>query len=636
MKNYSLRHDVMRLRVFSLFFIAYFISKVTGDLNYTDVLPRTNPMSTSAEADEESPNIIIILTDEHNIRTLSCYREYFENQGHNQEFWGEGNVVDTPNIDKIASAGAMFTNYYTVYPICTPSRASFFTGLYPTEKTGAYKNHKKLIFTMSTFANDLKKEKGYSTAYLGKWHLDGGKKPGVLSGNSENTKRKFGFGSNKYRYNRGHWKFMDMKEQKVKVFEFEEGQKNCDCKGGDEKHYTTDFLFDKSIQYMKNKKDSGNPFAVVLSIPDPHGPNIVRKPYNDMYRSMHFSLPYSMRRMAKRKPAGPTWAEDMWSIIVDVSMKQSKKDLDAIEHSELYQSDMNQYYGMVKCIDDNVGKMRRFLKKNNIYDNTIIVFTSDHGDLLGEHGRKNKGLAYRTSAGIPFLMSYPNKIRKGKIITTPYTTVDFAPSILNMVGITTDETKFDGIDFTEELLNNNLVTKNEDQIRFIRGKNWIGAITQRFKLVISSTDVPWMFDMQNDHVELMNNFETEEFADVRERLLDALYKEIIEDDFKFNEMNRFFIYWSMPKCLDSRNAIPGNEEYLCTDIGTGTELGGLPDEICVNGAIKKHCSVSCENCCEDSEGKMLHRRELLGCSELKDYCDEYRVPEFCPVTCGLC
>lgn len=103
------------------------------------------------------------------------------------------------------------------------------------------------------------------------------------------------------------------------------------------------------------------------------------------------------------------------------------------ESGDFDPASVREYFGMVKCIDDNIGRILRFLDDNNLTENTIVVFTSDHGDLLFEHHRVNKDLPYETSARIPFIIRYPKKIIPGKVITGSYTTADFAPAILGLM-----------------------------------------------------------------------------------------------------------------------------------------------------------------------------------------------------------
>jgi arylsulfatase A-like enzyme len=145
---------------------------------------------------EKPKNLLIIQTDEHNFRTLGCYRALMPED---QSFiWGKGVKVDTPNIDSIASRGAVCTRFYATSPVCTPSRAALMTGRYP-QNTGSISNDLPMLDQMETFASVLSRE-GYDSGYAGKWHLDGDAKPGWK------PERSFGFTDNRYMFNRGHWK----------------------------------------------------------------------------------------------------------------------------------------------------------------------------------------------------------------------------------------------------------------------------------------------------------------------------------------------------------------------------------------------------------------------------------------------
>ena len=206
----------------------------------------------------------MVLTDEHNLRTLGCYRQIFKNRKQDEQayVWGDDIEVETPHIDRLASEGAIFTNFYTVAPLCTPSRASFMTGLYP-QRTGASENHGRMKDDIVTFADILKKERGYHTGYGGKWHLNGEAKPGWSDVN-DNDYRSFGFTDSTYLWNRGHWKFIDNDGNNRQAYEFWE---KYNFVGREDEHFTTDFLFDRSIEFMKDAKSKNEPFAYVLSIP---------------------------------------------------------------------------------------------------------------------------------------------------------------------------------------------------------------------------------------------------------------------------------------------------------------------------------------------------------------------------------
>jgi len=307
----------------------------------------------------DKPNLIIIMTDEHNLRTLGCYRDKMEkSQSH---VWGAGVEVETPHIDSLANDGALFTNFNAVSPVCTPSRASFMTGLYP-EFTGASGNRLPLDESAVTFAEILQK-KNYHTGFIGKWHLNGDAKPGFA-----NDTRRFGFADNKYQFNRGHWKFFqDIKNGTIDVYTYPDRDK---VKGSLKNAYATDFLFNKAFKFIKGQIKEDRHFALMLSIPDPHGPNIIRPPYNRMFDHMKFKVPKTAVAAYHKRPANPGWCKT----ISDNPM-HANQTITNIENDETSQKELRNYFGMVKLIDDKIGKLISMLENQSIDNNTIVVFT---------------------------------------------------------------------------------------------------------------------------------------------------------------------------------------------------------------------------------------------------------------------
>lgn len=454
-----------------------------------------NPLQQSI-AQKKTPNLLIIHTDEHNLRTLGAYRETLPKA--QAEMWGEGIIVETPNIDRIAREGALCKNWYATSPVCTPSRASMMTGLYPIA-TNAYFNDRPLGEEVVTFGQILKAH-GYATSYVGKWHLDGEDKPGFA------PKNNFGFDHNRYMINRGHWKIL--KEDKNGVII---DQKLAKWGGGvfnqeraNKENFTTDFLVTRALNILE--EDKNNPFCLMLSIPDPHGPDQVRAPYNTMYTHFKFKEPRTMQTPEGLKD--PLW----------VNKKGKKNTAKSIK-----QHNMAQYYGMVKCIDDNVGRLLNFLDQNNLTHNTIVVFTSDHGDLLGEHGKINKGLPYETSARVAFMLRYPNKVKAGKHIEKAYTMADFTPTILGLMGIKTT-TKFHGINAAKDFKSSQRQLINTRTVYLTNAnKRWVAAVNNQYKLVMSPLDKPWLFDLKKDPDELINFYNNPNYVNIAKTLKKELY-----------------------------------------------------------------------------------------------------------------
>jgi arylsulfatase A-like enzyme len=183
---------------------------------------------------------------------------------------------------------------------------------------------------------------------------------------------------------------------------------------------------------------------------------------------------------------------------------------------------MPKYYGMVKCLDDNVGRILESLRKNKILDRTVIVFTSDHGDLCGEHGRLNKGVPYEGSARIPFLLHCPGKVPAGTIVNEALSCVDFLPTTLSLMEVKTVG-KEQGRDASALFRGEG---KNWNDVAFIRstsaGKPWLCAVADDHKLVFSAMDEPWLFDLAKDPDEMDNCYEISKYSKVVLRLTKAL------------------------------------------------------------------------------------------------------------------
>jgi arylsulfatase A-like enzyme len=415
-------------------------------------------------ADKKEPyNLLVIQTDEHHFKTLGCYG---------------GKIVKTPNIDWIAKNGAIATSFYATTPVCSPSRGALMSGKYP-QHTPVTNNNIKLGDDIVTFAEVLRR-KGYATGYAGKWHLDGNGKP------QWGPKRKFGWEDNRFMINRGHWKkFEDTNAGPRIASRNKQGRADYGLVGADEKSFATDWLTDKVINFVNEKK--GKSFCYMVSYPDPHGPNSVRAPYDKMYQDVKVPIPRSVN---KTREQTPVWAAKAPKITADTVRLLMPK-----------------YYGMVKCLDDNIGRILDTLRKNGQIERTIIVFTSDHGDLCGEHGRLNKGVPYEGSARIPFLIYTPGKIEGGTVVDEALSCVDFLPTVMSLMDV-----------------DHGLQVSGRNAANLFRGKGgrwrdltilrstsnpqaqWLCAVSDRYKLVYASSGKPWLFDLQKDADELTNRF----------------------------------------------------------------------------------------------------------------------------------
>jgi arylsulfatase A-like enzyme len=418
--------------------------------------------SFSLKSAEQSYNLLVIQTDEHHFKTLGCYG---------------GKIVKTPNIDWIAKNGAIATSFYATTPVCSPSRGALMSGKYP-QHTPVTNNNIKLGDDIVTFAEVLRR-KGWATGYAGKWHLDGFGKP------QWGPKRKFGWEDNRFMFNRGHWKMFGDGANGPRVASTKNGRADYGLKGADEKTFSTDWLTDKAIDFVNAKQ--GEPFCYMVSYPDPHGPNTVRAPYDKMYKGVKVPIPRSVN---KTREQTPVWAAKAPRITADTVRVL-----------------MPSYYGMVKCLDDNIGRLLDALRKNGQLENTVIVFTADHGDLCGEHGRLNKGVPYEGSARIPFVIYCPGKINGGTVVGEALSCVDFLPTVMGLM-----EVKH-GLKVNGRNAAHLFRAKGGGwrDLTFLRSTSnpqaqWLCAVSDRYKLVYASSGKPWLFDLQQDADELTNRF----------------------------------------------------------------------------------------------------------------------------------
>jgi arylsulfatase A-like enzyme len=190
---------------------------------------------------------------------------------------------------------------------------------------------------------------------------------------------------------------------------------------------------------------------------------------------------------------------------------------------------------MVKCIDDNVGRLLQALEEQGQLDSTIVLMTSDHGDLCYEHDRLNKGNPYEGSARVPFLIRFPGRLNGGGVYSQPIGTVDVTPTILGLAEIPHDA-RLQGRDLSESLQNGE---GQGIETIFLRNAgtsaSWVAAIDSRYKLILSVSDRPWLLDRESDPDELLNFYQRPGTDQVTRRLADALWRYSSENNDPFIE-----------------------------------------------------------------------------------------------------
>lgn len=429
------------------------------------------------------PNLLIIHTDQLSSWAISIYAKQLTRRPNYGKI-----LVETPNVDSLAKEGAIFNNFFTNSAVCTPSRGCLLSGRYP-HAHGAYRNNIEMNRDEITIAEVLRSN-GYETGYAGKWHLDGPPKPGWVE-----PERSMGFEDCRFMFNRGHWKkIVDQPEGNPEVSPYKVI--------GDEKTFTTDWLADKTIEFIKKRRSK--PFFYMVSIPDPHNPFTVREPYMSMYKPADMTVPNTFKESPSENGRGSKKAEE-----------QMRKD-------------KAHYCGLVKCIDDNVARIIESLKETGIFDDTIVVFTTDHGEYMGEHGLYGKNQWYRTAYQIPFIVRWPKKVQPDTVINHFVTNVDVQQTLLGLMGIESCGRE-QGRDASALLRGEKAEWTDEAMIHHSSLES-AGIFTPTYELVLKADGEHMLFDRVNDPEQTRNLHDNPKYKEIMNELAGRIIQHNIEVD----------------------------------------------------------------------------------------------------------
>lgn len=429
-------------------------------------------------------NILIIYTDQFRRDVPGCYG---------------GREVETPNIDALGEQGIIFERFYTSSAVCTPSRGCFMTGRYP-HRNGAYRNGVPVGMTEHGFAEAFARA-GYHTGYIGKWHLADHKERGEALGEYN----PLGFEEWKDPVEFGHCKSVSRENGMAKP-----------CRHvGNEKTYTTDWLTDETIRFLQGRVDKKSPFLFMVSIPDPHQPFEVRRPYDTMFDPLKMEIPESFYEKEI-----PDWADrDTWG-------RQHYFPQGLFEREGHFRRLKAQYLGEIKCIDDNVGRITAYLKESGLWENTIVIFTTDHGEYLGEHGLMEKNNLYESVYHIPLLMSMPGAGFVHQRCKTWLNVVDFGKTLAGFANV---DYPFDtdGEDRSGQILRNE--TGVEELYIHPYDVPKAGILTPEYELAyvgrghcgeVFHDHV--LFDCRRDVYQMHNLFGRPEYREIQEQLTEKI------------------------------------------------------------------------------------------------------------------
>ena len=500
--------------------------------------------------DESSPNIVFIITDDHAYQALSAY---------------DDKLIKTPHIDRLAKEGMLFHRAYVTNSICSPSRAVALTGKF--SHLNSVRDNLDVFDTLQVTFPKLLQKSGYETAIFGKWHLKSDPK---------------GFDFWEVLPDQGHYYHPELKSAKGLI-----------------KHsgYVTDVITERAIHYLDSLREQTKPFMLMYNHKAPHRqwwPSMhdledfkykkipIPETLFDEYKTKskasveaemrikdHMALsadnkiaPEILKRLNFKEFLG--WYEgaykerfnrltkeeqEQWQKVYGPINDEFEKNTPKGQALTLwkYQRYMEDYLGTIKSVDRNIVKVLDYLDKNDLSENTVVVYTSDQGFYLGEHGWFDKRFMYEESFRTPLLIRYPKKIKAGSVNYDLVQNIDFAPTMLDLtdVEIPADMQGLSLLPILEgkkEKWRDALYYHYYEYPGIHMVKRHYGVRTDRYKLIRFYYDIEaWeMYDLEKDPKEMDNIYGQSEYKKVQEMLHQKL--EALRIQYKDNDsLNKQFI-----------------------------------------------------------------------------------------------
>ena len=461
-------------------------------------------ISEAQASQQKQPNILFIFTDDHASHAMSCYGS---------------KVNQTPNLDRIAREGMLFNNCFCTNSICGPSRAVILTGKH-SHLNGFKQNGNKFDGSQQTFPKILRKN-GYQTAIVGKWHL---------------ATQPTGFDYSEILIGQGPYYNPPMIRNGERV-----------------KHvgYTTDIITDLALDYLKNSRDPEKPFMLMFQHKAPHRNWQPGPKHLNMYDDVTIPEPANLfDNYAGRGTAAKQQDMTIAKTMTDYDLKLTpprnltpeqlkvwnaayKPKNEAFRKADLkgkdlvrwkYQRYMKDYLRCIASVDDNVGRMLDYLEETGLSKNTIVIYSSDQGFYLGDHGWFDKRFMYEESFRMPFMVRWPGVIKPGSMNDDLVSNLDFAETFLDIAGATIPD-DMQGVSLVPLFKGNSKDWRkslyyhyyefynNRRAAHMVRRHN--GVRTKRYKLIDFYNIGEWeLYDLEKDPQEMKSVYAEPEYAQV--------------------------------------------------------------------------------------------------------------------------
>ncbi len=466
----------------------------------------------------KKPNILWICTDQQRFDSLNSSGNKF---------------VETLNIDRIAQNGVFFENAYCNSPTCAPSRASFLTSRYT--RTCRLRENGQKIPQEEKLVTKMLQENGYVCGLSGKLHL-APNNPMVCKAMEERVDDGYSVfhwshGAHKGWQNQEYFQWLREKGKRFKT-DHVEGTTEVDY-GMDEEDHQTTWCVQKAINFIEATKEDGYPWEFSINLFDPHHPFDPPKKYLEKYQKMLEKIPLPNYKQGELEDKPIFQKMDHKAAYNNHDSENAKYDYDGMSDYE-HRLVRAAYWAMIDLIDKQVGRLLECLERTGQLDNTIIIFMSDHGEMLGDHGIYLKGpYFYEPMVKVPLIISWPGgNIKKGLRSKALVELLDLTPTLLEMLEIP----KYSGMQgksFLKILTGESAPGFHRDNIfcEYLNSMNWhkdppaYGSMVTdgKFKLVkMHSTGEGELYDLVKDPTETNNLWKDESYKDVKLKMLDLL------------------------------------------------------------------------------------------------------------------
>lgn len=355
------------------------------------------------------PNILFVMSDDHAAHAISAYGS---------------RINTTPHIDRLARDGVRLTDCHCTNALCTPSRATILTGQYG-HVTGV-REWQPLDNRRPVQLQKLLKAAGYTTAIFGKWHLGHGMTncADEIDNRGPKAVPADPAGFDDWTLLPGHGRYRDP--------DFLTPAGRIGTRG-----YVSDVITDMSLDWLSRRRDTGKPFFLCVHHKAPHRNWEPGERYQHLYADAHIPCPETFDDDYAGRPAAAAARMRVMGDLTAIDVKGEPPEglAGPALKDWYYQRYIKDYLRCVASVDDSIGRLLDYLDASDQARNTIVIYTSDQGFFLGDHGWYDKRFIYEHSLRMPFLMRYPDEITGGTVRSELFTNLDFAPTLLDYAGI---------------------------------------------------------------------------------------------------------------------------------------------------------------------------------------------------------